>query len=448
MSEIAVRVENVSKRYRIGMRNEMHDSFVCAMVDFVKRPLANLKRLRKLSSFDQHSDDCDDIIWALRDVSFEVKRGEVVGIIGNNGSGKSTLLKIISRVTEPTKGRGETNGRVGSLLEVGTGFHPELTGRENIFLNGAVLGMKKVEIAHKFDAIVDFSGVEKFIDTPVKRYSSGMYVRLAFAVAAHLEPEILLVDEVLAVGDAAFQKKCLGKMGDVAKEGRTVLFVSHNMAAVRGLCQRGIWINQGSIVDDGESQKVIPKYLNAVTEGLVQGTTHDEEVIIENIVFRNARGKKTRNFTPGDDLVIEVHFQARRRIRKPHFWVSIIGQYGSLFGATMLLDGHCPEYIEGNGMIACIFKSVPLVPQLYTVRMGVRGEDGMTLVTTTKDVGFFNVMGKMKDVGFSGKLAEVFSWGAIPMVIPYEWRLPDGQVASVKINRSYNERGNEDEVAG
>jgi lipopolysaccharide transport system ATP-binding protein len=262
MSDIAVRVENVSKRYRIGMKNEMHDSFVGAMVDFVKGPLTNLKRLRKLSSFDQHSDDCDDIIWALRDVSFEVKRGEVVGIIGSNGSGKSTLLKIISRVTEPTKGRGETNGRVGSLLEVGTGFHPELTGRENIYLNGAVFGMKKVEIAHKFDAIVDFSGVEKFIDTPVKRYSSGMYVRLAFAVAAHLEPEILLVDEVLAVGDAAFQKKCIGKMQGVASEGRTVLFVSHNMHAVRNLCGRAILLEAGRKVVDGAVDEAMAVYLS------------------------------------------------------------------------------------------------------------------------------------------------------------------------------------------
>jgi len=270
MSEIAVRVENVSKRYRIGMKNEMPDSFVGAMVDFIKRPLTNLKRLQKLSSFDQHSDDCDDIIWALRDVSFEVKRGEVVGIIGRNGSGKSTLLKIISRVTEPTKGRGETKGRIGSLLEVGTGFHPELTGRENIYLNGAILGMKKAEIDHKFDEIVDFSGVEKFIDTPVKRYSSGMRVRLAFAVAAHVEPEILLIDEVLAVGDAAFQKRCLGKMEDVASEGRTIIFVSHNMTAVQSLCGRVIWLDDGRVIEEGGSDLVVSNYLQASFKTLTE----------------------------------------------------------------------------------------------------------------------------------------------------------------------------------
>ena len=213
-----------------------------------------------LQSTDSRSTDTD--LWALRDVSFEVQRGEVVGIIGRNGAGKSTLLKILSRITEPTSGRAEIHGRVGSLLEVGTGFHPELTGRENIYLNGAILGMHRTEIERKFDEIVAFAEIERFLNTPVKRYSSGMYVRLAFAVAAHLEPEILIVDEVLAVGDAAFQKKCLGKMGDVAKEGRTVLFVSHNMAAVTQLCRRGFWLNDGHIVKIGLSQEVVESYLS------------------------------------------------------------------------------------------------------------------------------------------------------------------------------------------
>ncbi|MDI6774085.1 MAG: ABC transporter ATP-binding protein [Verrucomicrobiota bacterium] len=208
-------------------------------------------------------DSSSDGIWALKDVSFKVKRGEVLGIIGRNGAGKSTLLKILSRITEPTSGRAVLRGRVGSLLEVGTGFHPELSGRENIFLNGAILGMKRKEIAAKFDEIVAFAEIEKFIDTPVKRYSSGMYVRLAFAVAAHLDPEILLVDEVLAVGDAAFQKKCLGKMESVAGEGRTVLFVSHNMTAVRGLCRRVLCLDAGIVAEDGEASTTIENYLRA-----------------------------------------------------------------------------------------------------------------------------------------------------------------------------------------
>jgi lipopolysaccharide transport system ATP-binding protein len=206
--------------------------------------------LLKIGQEDKSSLD-GETLWALRDVSFQVEQGEVLGIIGRNGAGKSTLLKILSRVTAPTSGRVKVKGRIASLLEVGTGFHPELTGRENVYLNGAILGMTREEVTRKFDEIVDFAEVEKFIDTPVKRYSSGMYVRLAFAVAAHLDPEILLVDEVLAVGDAEFQKKCLGKMGDVAKEGRTVLFVSHNMAAVQRLCTKTAWVNRGNLVDSG-----------------------------------------------------------------------------------------------------------------------------------------------------------------------------------------------------
>jgi lipopolysaccharide transport system ATP-binding protein len=203
------------------------------------------------------------MIWALKDISFELKHGEAVGIIGRNGAGKSTLLKILSRITEPTRGRAQVFGRVGSLLEVGTGFHPDLTGRENVYLNGTILGMKKREIDTKFDEIIDFSGVEKFIDTPVKRYSSGMRVRLAFSVAAHLEPEILIIDEVLAVGDLSFQKKCLGKMGDVTRSGRTVLFVSHNMTAVQAFCGQGIWLDSGTIKQQGGAQEVVTAYLQA-----------------------------------------------------------------------------------------------------------------------------------------------------------------------------------------
>ncbi|MCJ7620698.1 MAG: ABC transporter ATP-binding protein, partial [Anaerolineae bacterium] len=222
MTDIAVHVENLSKQYRIGAPQARYKTLRESLVDMASAPVHRLRRLGQPSPENE-------TIWALKDVSFDVKKGEVVGIIGRNGSGKTTLLKILSRITEPTEGHAEIKGRVGSLLEVGTGFHPELTGRENIYLNGAILGMKRAEIDERFDEIVAFSEIERFLDTPVKRYSSGMYVRLAFSVAAHLEPEILLVDEVLAVGDAAFQKKCLGKMGDVAREGRTGLFVSHNM---------------------------------------------------------------------------------------------------------------------------------------------------------------------------------------------------------------------------
>jgi len=265
MSDIAIRAENLSKRYRIGSREPykaLRDTITDAMcVPF--RAVASALNGRRSAASSQPS---DNIIWALKDVSFEIKQGEVVGVIGRNGAGKSTLLKILSRITEPTEGYAEIHGRVGSLLEVGTGFHPELTGRENIYLNGAILGMKKTEIDRKFDEIVAFAEVEKFIDTPVKHYSTGMSVRLAFSVAAHLEPEILLVDEVLAVGDAAFQKKCLGKMGEVAKRGRTVLFVSHNMFAVQGLCQRGLLLESGRLRLDSDAAAVIGTYLHLGVE--------------------------------------------------------------------------------------------------------------------------------------------------------------------------------------
>ena len=279
MSDTVVSVENLSKRYRIGLKEEMHDTIVGAMLGIAKRPLTNLKRLRNLSAFGKDDHEQKDVIWALDNVSFEVKRGELIGIIGSNGSGKSTLLKILSRITEPTKGRAVVHGRVGSLLEVGTGFHPELTGRDNVYLNGTILGMKKAEIDRKFDEIVAFSEIEKFIDTPVKRYSSGMRVRLAFAVAAYLQPEILLVDEVLAVGDMAFQTKCIKKMGEVAIEGRTVLFVSHKMASVKRLCETVYWLDNGRLKQGGPTDEIVNSYEK---ETLAKASRPQDQIIAVN----------------------------------------------------------------------------------------------------------------------------------------------------------------------
>jgi len=260
MGDNAILIDGLSKQYRIGAKQEGYRTLRDTLTGAFVSPFRRARRL--LGGQAYGAAELDETIWALKEVSFEIKRGEVVGIIGRNGAGKTTLLKILSRITEPTEGYAEIRGRVGSLLEVGTGFHPELTGRENIYLNGAILGMRKAAIEQKFDEIVDFAEIEKFIDTPVKHYSSGMYVRLAFAVAAHLEPEILLVDEVLAVGDAAFQKKCLAKMGDVAEQGRTVLFVSHNMVALQSLCQRAVLLQEGSVVEEGETISVINSYLD------------------------------------------------------------------------------------------------------------------------------------------------------------------------------------------
>jgi len=263
MTDIAIRLENISKKYRIGKKQEKYRTLRDTLTEAVVTPFRRTGRL--LHGRAAEAAELNEVIWALKDVSFEVKQGEVVGIIGRNGAGKSTLLKILARITEPTSGFAEVHGRVGSLLEVGTGFHRELTGRENIYLSGAILGMKWAEIDRKFDEIVEFSGVEKFIDTPVKHYSSGMYLRLAFAVAAHLEPEILLVDEVLAVGDARFQKKCLNKMEDIGQQGRTVIFVSHNMPAITRLCERAILLEEGQVIEDGPAHQVVETYLTLDT---------------------------------------------------------------------------------------------------------------------------------------------------------------------------------------
>lgn len=258
MGRAVIQVEHISKAYRIGVEDKKSDTLAGAFWQSIKAPIRNFRNLKNLRRTDR---DVESLFWALRDVNFEVKEGSVLGIIGHNGAGKSTLLKILSRITEPTEGRITIHGRVSSLLEVGTGFHPDLTGRENIYMNGTILGMRKKEIDSKLDEIIAFSGISRHIDTPVKRYSSGMTVRLAFSVAAHLEPEILIIDEVLAVGDAEFQNKCIGKMNEVAQLGRTVLFVSHNMAAVSSLCHRGIVLNSGIVEFDGTQNAAIEKYL-------------------------------------------------------------------------------------------------------------------------------------------------------------------------------------------
>ncbi|HZI49043.1 MAG TPA: ABC transporter ATP-binding protein, partial [Pyrinomonadaceae bacterium] len=305
-----ISVQNLSKQYRLGTTSYSHD----LREAFAARLRAPL---RFKASDNQTSNQA---VWALRNVSFDVEPGEVVGIVGPNGAGKSTLLKILSRITEPTSGRAELHGRVGSLLEVGTGFHPELTGRENIFLNGAVLGMKRVEIERRFDEIVAFAEIDRFLDTPVKRYSSGMYMRLAFAVAAHLDPEILLVDEVLAVGDAQFQAKCLGKMNDVARGGRTVLFVSHNLASVLTLCRRSLLVKDGGIFCDGPSSEVIGQYVN------IGATPLTGEQIWPD--FENAPGNDnirlhavrivSAGMTTADvDIQKEVHVQVEFWNRRP-----------------------------------------------------------------------------------------------------------------------------------
>ena len=344
-----VEVENLSKLYRLGGigGSSVRESIEHWWRKARKLPMPLEQRQRQERSIEpSRRGPFPGSFWSLHDVSFSVNPGEVVGVVGRNGAGKSTLLKLLSRITEPTSGRAILRGRVVSLLEVGTGFHPELTGRENIFLNGAILGMRRSEIARKFDEIVDFAEVGEFIDTPVKRYSSGMFVRLAFAVAAHLEPEILLIDEVLAVGDAAFQKKCLGKMDEVAtRQGRTVFFVSHNMGAVRSLCEKAILIEHGRLTMDGAPGDVISHYLSS---SMPDDDAHEGEIIwpdrsgpsspelrLERIALRGPRGETASLFEAGKPIDVEITYEVLQRLRGARFSLTLLTQEGEVaFCAT------------------------------------------------------------------------------------------------------------------
>jgi lipopolysaccharide transport system ATP-binding protein len=319
MTDTAIRVEGLSKRYRIGSKQESYKTLREAITHLALNPVRKVRSLAKRNGHSRNAQHASDtVLWALKDVTFDVKRGEVLGIIGQNGAGKSTLLKILSRITEPTEGYADIHGCVGSLLEVGSGFHPELSGRENIYFNGSVLGMKKSDIEKRFDEIVAFAQVEKFIDTPVKRYSSGMYMRLAFAVAAHLEPEILVVDEVLAVGDAAFQKKCLGKMGEVARSGRTVLFVSHNIGAIKTLCSRCLLLDNGQVLIDDTPSSAIERYLSVDRVEKAQFLlTHKSDLPIQvtKMWWENDDGFSVAELEIGQDVFLELDYMIEKDLR-------------------------------------------------------------------------------------------------------------------------------------
>jgi len=366
MSDIAIRVENLGKKYKIGANQARYQTLRESIVNGFS---SSIERIKGAPPKD------DNIIWALKDINFEVKHGEVLGIIGRNGAGKSTLLKILSRITKPTTGRFELNGRVGSLLEVGTGFHPELTGRDNIYLSGAILGMKRNEINRKFDEIVDFAEIEKFLDTPVKHYSSGMYMRLAFSVAAHLEPEILLVDEVLAVGDAEFQKKCLGKMGDVAGQGRTVLFVSHNMGAIINLCLTSIMLQRGMLSFKGTSNQAISYY----TSGR-KATTHDNLEQIVNrkgngiakftyIFLEDETGKKVSQAISGSPITIVLGYKSKKnQINNCRISIAFYNSSGqALFNCSSELTSKNSINLPAEGIIRCRIPKLPLTQSQYTI---------------------------------------------------------------------------------
>jgi lipopolysaccharide transport system ATP-binding protein len=375
MSDVVIRVEGLGKQYHIG-RLQKRGGYKTIRETVVDVCAAPFRRIGRLVRGHHSAADLDETMWALRDVSFEIKQGEVVGIIGSNGAGKSTLLKILSRITGPTLGYADVDGRIGSLLEVGTGFHPELTGRENIFLNGAILGMRRSEIQHKFDEIVAFSEINKFLDTPVKHYSSGMYVRLAFAVAAHLETEILMVDEVLAVGDAAFQKKCLGKMESVTKAGRTILFVSHSMGAITQLCKSAMWLDNGYLKLSGPAPEIVSSYL---AEGTDDGdafwnnpnpVAHDMEVQLKSARLLTLENETANIFNYDSDFKIEILYQVIHPIRDLSVTFHLFDSHGNFIFESM--DTDLPEWRgrvlkQGEYQATCIIRSCLLKPGRYFI---------------------------------------------------------------------------------
>lgn len=377
MSDIVIQAEGLGKCYRIGHQREpyvaLRDVIATRAKSFVRRALHPFAK--------RAADPCVEEFWALRDVSFSVREGEVLGVIGRNGAGKSTLLKLLSRITDPAAGRVVLDGRVASLLEVGTGFHPELTGRENIFLNGAVLGMHRTEILSKFDDIVAFAEVEQFLDTPVKRYSSGMYLRLAFAVAAHLESEILLVDEVLAVGDAVFQRKCMGKMGEVAREGRTVLFVSHNMGVVSKLCTRGLVLDRGRVAFEGDKDSAIDFYTrsNALTSSTEPLATRKDrkgngKVLLTHLAFYSEEiGQEVQALTCADPVEIRLRFRSELPGFTGRF---VVGFYDAMDICPVFLDTHVDPALSGRfpgegELRTRLSRDVALVPGDYSIHVAV-----------------------------------------------------------------------------
>ena len=378
MVDVAIHAEGLSKRYKLG-QIQGYKALRDVITDVVYSPFRASARLARGGSLIAPRRAPEGRLWALKDVSFEVKRGEVVGVIGRNGAGKTTLLKLLTRITEPTEGFAAINGRVGSLLEVGTGFHPELTGRENVFLNGAILGMRRTEIRAKFDAIAEFSGIEKFLDTPVKRYSTGMGVRLAFAVAAHLEPEILLVDEVLAVGDAAFQRKCLGKMESVATEGRTVFLVSHNMESITSLCSRTIWIDDGRLRADGEPNEIVRAYLattraelGAITLADRNDRTGPGPIRFVGIEVRDAIGNPIDTIHSGETVEFVLSYVTNGdRLANVSPFLYLRDQYDHpllVFWSKLTAEDF--ETLPREGKLVCQVPRFPLSPGSYQIDVG------------------------------------------------------------------------------
>lgn len=418
MNNIAIKVENLGKAYRIGLKETKHENLTGALKAAILKPFKNFKRISNLKKFGNEEEQ--DIFWANRNINFTVHKGEVLGIIGKNGAGKSTLLKLLSRITDPTEGRIELHGKVASLLEVGTGFNPELTGGENIYLNGTILGLTRKEIKDRYDQIVAFSGIEKFMETPVKRYSSGMKVRLAFAVAAHLDPEILIIDEVLAVGDAEFQKKCLGKMEEVAgREGRTVLFVSHDMAAVKKLCTRAILLEAGKITVEGTPTEVVDYYLKNAsgvelnTNSLSSsGRKGSGKFIITNLQFLNSKMEPVRVLETGMDLNIRLSYETTEKSPNPVINLIIRNNLQQELVNFLSRDSYMGTItLQAKGEVILKVPKLPLLPGRYTLDCNLKFDTEITdmlegVAVLDVEKGDFYGTGKIIDAMKNGLLVD------------------------------------------
>ncbi|MGI9627528.1 MAG: ABC transporter ATP-binding protein [Longimicrobiales bacterium] len=413
-----IKVEGLGKRFFIGGPQESYRTARDAIAGVVAAPFRRAAAL--LRGHATGAAELNEAIWAFRNISFNVNQGEVVGLVGKNGAGKTTMLKVLSRITEPTEGTIDIRGRVASLLEVGTGFHPELTGRENVFLNGAILGMRRAEIASKFDEIVAFAEVGKFIDTPVKHYSSGMYVRLAFAVAAHLEPEILIVDEVLSVGDAAFQRKCLGKMGDVASSGRTVLFVSHNMAAVTQLCSRALLLDNGGVVMDGKPYEVVEAYLSRGVENQAEWINPDPpeqgaDLDVRAVRVRNSRGALQPVIPFQEDFQIDLEYVVQEHLRSPSLAFQIMDGQGVIIWTSEDTDSEAVRNRDflspGTFVSSCSIPSGVLRPGRYFVNTGAHVQGIRTLANHQQVLAFdVSAVGYDMPGGRAGVLTPKLEW--------------------------------------
>src|SRR3989338_319720 len=418
MEDIVIKVEGVAKKFCRSLKK----SIAYGIRDISRNILA-----LRVNSENLRSDE----FWALDGVSFDLKRTEVLGICGPNGAGKTTLLKLLSVIFMPDKGRIEIKGRVGSLIEIGAGFHPMLSCRENIYVNAAVLGMSRREINNKLDSIIDFADIGDFIDSPVKYYSSGMFIRLGFAVAIHSEPDILLLDEILSVGDALFQEKCLRQMEKIRANGTTIVFVSHNLYRIEAMCSRAIWLNKGKLMVIGDTRNTISAYLDyneqqenkilKVSE-LSRKTSSPMPVTIEQVELTDLNGKNKNEFAFGEGMMIRVYYKALRRIEKPLFNLRILDRGFGIIEASMLIDGRGPDYIEGKGTIECRFDTLPLTPKSYDILLFVRSSEGIADITHADTYSRFRVTEKnLENIAMAVSMALNYLRDGTHIYVPHHW---------------------------